>query len=194
MDAVDAFHGRLLFGSAGQVIDHMNAFDHEHAVFIDDFARRFRNQLAFACVNLARFQRAPEGSGQSAGGGRHDVVQSRGIGRKVIRTDAVVRGDGPVDSESYRLFLGWKVGKTEGTSNSLYANFRYVCRFGHCVAPFRLSEGGFLQSTSRPAEPSSDSETGLIWRVLFHLRFRIDTLLGFWVPYPENKQNRRLSR
>jgi hypothetical protein len=45
-----------------------------------DFSYYFRNQFSVACVNLARFQRAPEGSGQSAAGRGHDVVECRGAG------------------------------------------------------------------------------------------------------------------
>jgi hypothetical protein len=57
----------------------MNAADHEHFVFGLNLAPDISRQPAVACVDLSRFQRAPEGAGQSAAGGSYDVIECRGV-------------------------------------------------------------------------------------------------------------------
>ena len=84
----------------------MDSLDHQNAVFLLDFPGRVSNQLVYGCRNLTRLQRASKGSGQSTGGGRHDVIESGGVRRKSIRRDFVVLGDGAVNAENYRVGLG----------------------------------------------------------------------------------------
>ncbi len=62
-----------------QVIRHVDATDHQHVAFLLDFADGVRAEPALAGRNPARLQRASERAGQSAGGGRNEVVQRRRV-------------------------------------------------------------------------------------------------------------------
>ena len=46
-----------------KMITNMNAFDHEHPVLDFDLSLSVTYQSPFICLDSARFQRAPEGSG-----------------------------------------------------------------------------------------------------------------------------------
>jgi len=46
-----------------KVITNMNAFDHEHPILNFNLSLSFTYQSPFICLDSARFQRAPEGSG-----------------------------------------------------------------------------------------------------------------------------------
>lgn len=65
--------------------------DHEHAVVRLDLALDVRHQPSLIRPDAARFQRAPEGSGQSAAGRGDDIVEGRGD--VAVVADAVVLGD-----------------------------------------------------------------------------------------------------
>ena len=57
----------------------MDALDCQHTLVLLHFADGFRKQAALPCGNLASFQRAPEGSRESTGSGRDNVVERRGM-------------------------------------------------------------------------------------------------------------------
>ena len=57
----------------------VNSADNEHSVFRFDLAPHICRKPAAACINLARFQRAPEGSQHSATGSGNDIIQGRGV-------------------------------------------------------------------------------------------------------------------
>jgi hypothetical protein len=57
----------------------MDALDHQHAILDLDLARRLSDQPSFASGDLARLQRASKRPGQSATGGRHDVIERRRV-------------------------------------------------------------------------------------------------------------------
>jgi hypothetical protein len=46
-----------------QLVVDVNPFDHEHFAFELNLTGRFTNELAAACINPTRLQRAPEGTG-----------------------------------------------------------------------------------------------------------------------------------
>jgi hypothetical protein len=46
-----------------QMVDHVNAFNHEYIVFLFDLTGRLGPEIPVTGVNLTRFQRASKGSG-----------------------------------------------------------------------------------------------------------------------------------
>ena len=94
MDAVDAFNyiPRLL--GCHQVIDHMNPAEDQNVFFYLNLTRNIGSQSFVTSAYLTRFQRAPEGAGQSTGGRRHDVIDRRRVllGNR-IGVSSVVPGD-----------------------------------------------------------------------------------------------------
>jgi hypothetical protein len=61
------------------VIHDMDPLDHQYPAFCFNLAGHVSRQAAVAGIDLARFQRAPERSGQSTAGGRHNIVQRRRV-------------------------------------------------------------------------------------------------------------------
>ena len=86
-----------------QLVRHVDATDPQDAVLDLDLAAADPDQPSFARGDLARLQRASEGSGQSAGSGGDDVVERRGPLDVAAPRDAVVVGDLVVDAEPDRL-------------------------------------------------------------------------------------------
>ena len=89
---------RLVLGFGSQPVRDVDSPDDDHAVILllhlaPDVAR----EVPLARLDPARLQRASEGTGQSAAGGGHDVVQRRGD--LSFRLHAVVLRDGPVNPE-----------------------------------------------------------------------------------------------
>jgi len=79
-------------------------------------------QLILLDGDVARFQRAGKGAGQSAAGGGHDVVKSRGVRWILIRLDAIVHGHLGVNAEGHRLLLGGQVGQPLRATQALDAH------------------------------------------------------------------------
>jgi hypothetical protein len=93
---------------------HVNAANHKHAVFQLDFAYRLGTQPFIGRIDLARLQRAPEGSRKSAGGARDDVIEGRRARRERIGRNLVMFGDCSVNAENHRLLLGGKERTPDG--------------------------------------------------------------------------------
>lgn len=69
-----------------------NALDHEDAVLDLDLTLGFRCEKPLARADAARFQRAPEGPGQSPGGsGDHVIERRRLLGLATARHAVVIR-------------------------------------------------------------------------------------------------------
>jgi hypothetical protein len=101
VNAVNGLSG--FFGSLKFHFD-MNAADDEYAIFRFDFAPHVCREAPVTCIDLARFQRAPEGSDHSPTGGRNDIIDRRGMGcRQLVRIDSVVFGNRSMDTELHRL-------------------------------------------------------------------------------------------
>jgi hypothetical protein len=66
MDGMNALDSFLHFLRSAKLIMDGDPADDEEVSVQFDFAHRFRGQLAIRCVNLTRFQRATEGSSESA--------------------------------------------------------------------------------------------------------------------------------
>jgi hypothetical protein len=73
-----------------QFVVNVNPLDDQNLALELDLTSRLTGEPAIACVYLARLQRAPEGSRQSAAGGGDNVVERGGIGRRIPGINAVV--------------------------------------------------------------------------------------------------------
>jgi hypothetical protein len=73
-NTVDAFHSFAHTFRRSKVERDVNSPDHEHTIFIFDLAADVGREPAIARVDLARLQRAPEGSNHSATCGGNDVI------------------------------------------------------------------------------------------------------------------------
>jgi hypothetical protein len=95
------------------VVD-VDAFDQKDLTVELYLAGGFADQLSPACIYPARFQRAPEGSRQSATGSGDHIVEGGRIGGKVVGRHTVVsrylgvhaKGDGFVPARQLRLAQG----------------------------------------------------------------------------------------
>ena len=91
MEGVRPFGGlSLVFRAAGEAVPHANSLDHQHPVLDEDVSFSLGGQLAVAGVDPARLQRATEGSGQSTGCCRDNVVKGRGVLRVLAAGGAIV--------------------------------------------------------------------------------------------------------
>ncbi len=66
MCGVHALDGFTLLLGRSQFVVGVDSFDNQDLPFQLDFPSYFRNQSPLARIDAARFQRAPEGAGQSA--------------------------------------------------------------------------------------------------------------------------------
>jgi hypothetical protein len=86
--------GHLAFcGVKPQVVANVDASDDQHLPVQLDLTIRFRSQESLPGRDPARLQRAPEGSGESPGGGSHDVVQRGRVGLVDCRIHSVMLCD-----------------------------------------------------------------------------------------------------
>ncbi len=83
----------------------MDTANHQDFSVQLDFSGHLRAESAVVGINATRFQRAPEGSSQSAAGSRHHIVKSGRVRGECLRRYFVVLGDLGVDSEYHRLFF-----------------------------------------------------------------------------------------
>jgi len=119
--------GHLLLCGRPQTHPDVNSPDDEHVVLGQfDFTDPFAGQPVAVSPDVARFKRAPEGPGQSAGRCGDDVIKRRGARLECGGGDLVVLGDRPVDAEDHRLRLAWKVGAPEGPFHPFYPDVRPI--------------------------------------------------------------------
>ena len=90
VEAQDPLGYLTLIRSDLKMVGYVDAADHEHVAVEPDLARHLRSQPALAGRNPARLQRAPEGTGESAGGGGDEVVKRRRVRFVNVRVYAVV--------------------------------------------------------------------------------------------------------
>jgi hypothetical protein len=105
VEAVDALRLLTLLLRHGQAVVGRDPFDHEHAVALEDLADGLDLIPLRIDFDLTRFQRAGKGARQSATGRGDDIVERRGVRRKLLGIDAVVLGDLGVDPEGDRVAL-----------------------------------------------------------------------------------------
>jgi hypothetical protein len=123
-----------------QRVRHMNATQNEHTLLELHLAHRVGRQPAVACIDLARLQRAPEGSGQSATGSRHDVVDGRRV-RLGDSGQAVMGGDRAVRAERDRLGFRRQIRETQWADAALDAHVRPIGDVSHAEASHDRADG-----------------------------------------------------
>jgi len=110
VNAMNALNRFLRFRRRREVINNMNAPDHQYSIFQLDLASDFGRQMFVARVYLARLQRASEGTNESTTGSRYHVVKRGRVWLNNLRVDAVVLCYRTMDAKAHRLWLGWQVG------------------------------------------------------------------------------------
>ncbi len=80
---------------------------------------------------MTRLQRAPEGSGESTGGGGDHVIQRGGVGFQGGGWNFVMLGNGAVRSEDHRDWFGGEVGSAHRAFDAFDPDFRTIHDFGH---------------------------------------------------------------
>ncbi len=123
MHALDGFSR---FRRCRQVIDHVNAPDHQHVIFRLDLASDFRRQVLIARIYLTRLQRAPKGADQSTSGSGDDVIERRRVRLGDLRADFVVLGDGSVHAEPHRFSFSRQISEARRTGFALDPYMRNV--------------------------------------------------------------------
>jgi hypothetical protein len=136
MDAFDRF--AILFGSA-DCHRNMNAADNQHPVLGFNLATDIGGQAAFACIDLARLQRAPEGSHHSAARSSYDVIQGGCMrARQLAFIHSVVLCDRAVNAELDRAFLTGKLSNSPWTPPPLDVNVGNVSDISHLSSKARV--------------------------------------------------------
>ena len=110
VQAVNALDGlALLFRGAQFVVGEDTANDQNFALELN-LSPHLARELSVRRINLARFQRAPEGSGQSASRRGDHVIERGGARRKSFGRNFVVSCDLGVHAEDDRVFFRRQVG------------------------------------------------------------------------------------
>jgi hypothetical protein len=93
----------------------MNPFNHEHTIFsLLHLAAHFPNQATILGINLARLQRASKCAYESTRNCGNQIIDRGSMSPAgAIRVDAIMGGNGPVDTKHYRLRLAWDIGVTD---------------------------------------------------------------------------------
>lgn len=91
VDAMDSLYRFILFLRSTELVVNKDPADDENVAVQLDFAHCFRSQFAVRGVNLTRFQRASEGSCESARRGRDHVIKCGCVGSIGVRRDLVMR-------------------------------------------------------------------------------------------------------
>ena len=99
VNRVNALDGLAVRTGSGQVVDDVDALDDQDFLFELDFARDVGGQLVDS--DLARCQRASEGSRQSTGGRCDNIVPSCGMGLQHVRWNSVMFRHRAVDTKDY---------------------------------------------------------------------------------------------
>jgi hypothetical protein len=105
-NTVDPFHDFPDTFRRSKLECDVNSPDHEHPIFIFDLAADIGREPAIARVNLARFQRATEGSKHSATRSGNDVIDRRRMGfAYFVFVNSIVLGDCAMDAERNGFLL-----------------------------------------------------------------------------------------
>src|SRR5882724_12247806 len=94
VDGVPSIRGRY------DVIDHVNAANHQHIILRFDLPSNFSRQMFIACVDFARLQRTSESPGKSTTSRSDDVVKCRRVRLDDFRVDTIVFSNWTVHAES----------------------------------------------------------------------------------------------
>lgn len=119
----------LIVRTTPQRVVDMDPFDHQDFVLDVDLATSFGGKAAFAGVDPARLQRAPECSAESTGRRCYNVIKGGGVVRILAHSGAVVFAYFVVGAEDNRLCLTWKGGLSDRSALAYDAHPGYVSRF-----------------------------------------------------------------
>ena len=123
----------------------VNAPDDQDATFDFNFAHALGNQALVRSRDLTRLQRASKGAGESAGGGRNDVVQCRRVRFQHVWRDLVVFGNRAVYSKNHWLRFGRQIRPAHRPFHTLDSDLGTVHDVGHSHAsgqPFYRTRAG----------------------------------------------------
>ena len=110
----------------GEPVVNGDAPDHEHRVLEHHLADRLDLVALRIDIDVTRLQRAGEGAGQSAAGGRHHVVERGRVWGVLVGADTVVLRDLGMDPERDRLVLGGQVREPLRSAQPLDLHTGYV--------------------------------------------------------------------
>jgi hypothetical protein len=125
--SVDSLCGITLVIRDLEMVGDKNSLDDEYIALLFNFACHFRSQVPLASRNTARFQRAPEGSGQSTTGSRNNVVQRSRPWFGNIWGNLIVLGDLGMHSKVNRILGRRQV----GVYNLIAHNLSFVASFAY---------------------------------------------------------------
>jgi len=95
----------------------VNSAEHQHTFLDLDFAARHRRQPVPTRHDLARLQRAPQGSKESTACRSHDIIDGRGVRIRHLTLNAVMASDRPMRAEPHGLGFSRHVGEAESAPN-----------------------------------------------------------------------------
>jgi hypothetical protein len=90
-------------GGKVQVIRYVNAPYNQHIALLFDLADRLRGESSFPSRNIARLQRASQGTRQSTSGCGYEIVQGCGVRFEDLWIHTVMLGDLRVNTEVDRF-------------------------------------------------------------------------------------------
>ena len=126
MNGVNALDGLSLSLARLQFVMSVDAADDQHAAFHFNFSGDFRYQPAFACINLARFQRTSKSAGQSAACRSYYIIQRGRPWRKFVWRDLVMRSHFRVHTELHGPRFRGEIRKPHGPDLPLDPHSRSV--------------------------------------------------------------------
>jgi len=132
MQVVDAFDNFPLVLAGTQTVVGVNAFQHEHVTVQFNFTGNFRSQVQVAGIDLARFQRTPEGPGQSAARRSYNIVKSGRSRWKLVCGNFVVFGYRRMHAERHGLLLGRQIRPADRSDLALNTHLRGVNDLAGC--------------------------------------------------------------
>jgi hypothetical protein len=171
--SVDSLCGITLVIHDLEMVGDKNSLDDEYIALLFNFARHFRSQVPLASRNAARFQRAPEGPGQSAAGSRNDIVQRSWPGVRNVWGNLIVLGNLGMHSKVNGILSRRQEGAAVRPFNAFNANVRCVY---HLIAhnlslshylpidpqiPASTYFNGSMTSSAKHHSHSSSSSIGL---------------------------------
>ena len=110
---------------------HVDPAEHQHALLDLHFAARHRRQPISTCRDLARLQRAPQGTEESTTCRSHDVVDGRGVRIRHLSLNTVMASDGSMGPEPYGLGFCRHVREAERATNPGQGNQRGIDDLTH---------------------------------------------------------------
>ncbi len=164
MDVVGPDRGLALAWLHSQMVGDVDAANDEDPVIQLDLPDGLGGQPPLASRDLARFQRASQRPGRSAGRRRDEVVEGGRVGLVDLGVHPIVLGYLGVDPEEHRGRLDWKVGPAQGALDPLDADPRPVGDLiSHSSLPHLIP---LLQlGYQRPSAPPRPEPSGLSSRL-----------------------------